>query len=226
MVSQSRSARRRPSRDRLWAAAAAEFASHGFAGAKVDRIARLARVNKAMVYYHFPGKLALYRAILAEVFETLAVAVAAETERGGPPDDQLRRFIRAVAAQVGAVPHLSAIWLRELAEGGRHMDAATLQHVARVLGTLARVLAAGRATGAFRPVHPFVAQVSIVAPLLLFAAAAPARERFRQLAPELGAIDRESLVQHLEATTLAAVLAPAWPSTPVRPAGIGRRRSS
>ena len=47
-------------RARVAAAAAAEFAAHGFAAARVDRIARRARVNKAMIYYHFASKRALY----------------------------------------------------------------------------------------------------------------------------------------------------------------------
>ena len=50
------------------AAAAAEFAARGFAGANVDRIARAARVNKAMIYYHFKSKAALYREILRDMF--------------------------------------------------------------------------------------------------------------------------------------------------------------
>src|SRR3990172_6203646 len=41
------------SRDRLLAAAAAEFAARGFDGARVDRIARAARANKATIYHHF-----------------------------------------------------------------------------------------------------------------------------------------------------------------------------
>ena len=46
-------------RTRILAAAAAEFGVHGFAATTVDRIARRARVNKAMIYYHFPNKRAL-----------------------------------------------------------------------------------------------------------------------------------------------------------------------
>jgi len=42
-----------------------EFAEHGLAGARVDRIARRAGVNKAMIYYHFSSKEALYDEILA-----------------------------------------------------------------------------------------------------------------------------------------------------------------
>ena len=39
----------RVSPDRILAAAALEFAERGYAGARVDRIARRARVNKAML---------------------------------------------------------------------------------------------------------------------------------------------------------------------------------
>jgi AcrR family transcriptional regulator len=48
--------RARVSPDRILAAAALEFAERGFAGARVDRIARRANVNKAMLYYHFMSK--------------------------------------------------------------------------------------------------------------------------------------------------------------------------
>ncbi len=41
-------------RHRILAAAADEFGAHGFAATTIDRIARRARVNKAMIYYHFP----------------------------------------------------------------------------------------------------------------------------------------------------------------------------
>ncbi len=33
-----------------------EFADNGFHGARIDSIARKAKVNKAMIYYHFKGK--------------------------------------------------------------------------------------------------------------------------------------------------------------------------
>ena len=59
------------SRARVFAAAAAEFAARGYAGANMDRIARTARLNKAMIYYHFPSKAALYRAILRDMFDAV-----------------------------------------------------------------------------------------------------------------------------------------------------------
>ena len=51
-------------REKILAAALTEFAAHGFAGARVDAIARRARVNKRMLYYCFGAKQNLYREIL------------------------------------------------------------------------------------------------------------------------------------------------------------------
>ncbi|MET7897345.1 TetR family transcriptional regulator [Streptomyces mirabilis] len=47
-------------RERIVAAATDEFARHGIAGARVDRIARQARTSKERVYAYFRGKEALY----------------------------------------------------------------------------------------------------------------------------------------------------------------------
>ncbi|MCC7009228.1 MAG: TetR/AcrR family transcriptional regulator [Acidobacteria bacterium] len=223
MVSRLRGDRRRPSRARLLAAAAAEFAARGFDGAKVDRIARRARVNKAMVYYHFASKAALYRAVLGEVFQGVAAAVARDAEAGGDPADQLRRFVRVVEGQMAAHPHLPPIWLREVADGGRHLDAVVLGHLTDVLAALRRILDRGASAGVFRPSHPFVVQISIVAPLLLVAASAPLREQLRRTAPYLEDLDRETVVTYVESAALAA-LGPSAPSSPV-PARVARRRS-
>jgi AcrR family transcriptional regulator len=62
----SRSATRNPGRsqERILAAAFKEFATHGFAGARVDEIARRAGINKRMLYHYFGDKEALFREVL------------------------------------------------------------------------------------------------------------------------------------------------------------------
>ena len=50
-------------RDRILAAALAEFSAEGFAGARVARISRRARVNKRMLYHYFGNKEDLFREI-------------------------------------------------------------------------------------------------------------------------------------------------------------------
>ncbi|MEP6919267.1 MAG: helix-turn-helix domain-containing protein, partial [Acidobacteriota bacterium] len=85
-------------RQRLLKAAAAEFAARGFAGASVDRIARTARVNKAMIYYHFTSKAGLYREILRDMFDAVAVRASAAANANAAPADKIRAFVEAIAA--------------------------------------------------------------------------------------------------------------------------------
>jgi len=58
-------------RVRLLGAAAGEFASHGFEGASLQRIAEGAGVSKAAIYYYFDDKADLYAAVIAEAWKAL-----------------------------------------------------------------------------------------------------------------------------------------------------------
>jgi AcrR family transcriptional regulator len=51
-------------RARILSAALKEFAAHGFAGARVDAIARRAAINKRMLYHYFGDKEGLFKAVL------------------------------------------------------------------------------------------------------------------------------------------------------------------
>jgi TetR/AcrR family transcriptional regulator len=201
-------ARRRPaagdSRDRVFAAAAAEFASRGFAGANMDRIARAARLNKAMIYYHFAGKTALYRAILNDMFGAVRSAVTAVAASDRGPDDKIRDYIAAIAREAEARPHFPPIWLREIAEGGAHVDEATLAYVRDVLASLGGILAEGVRAGRFQPLPPFMVQVGIIAPLMVVLATSRVRERIARLTrADVIEVSREAVVAHIQRVTLA-----------------------
>ena len=75
---------RRPDRDSqaaLFRAAAHEFAERGYEAGGVDRIAARARVNKAMLYYHYGSKLGLYTEILRDMFRAVGVRARAIADR-------------------------------------------------------------------------------------------------------------------------------------------------
>ncbi|HUL73088.1 MAG TPA: TetR/AcrR family transcriptional regulator [Vicinamibacterales bacterium] len=203
-------------RDRLLTAATEEFAARGFDGAKVDRIAARARVNKAMLYYYFRSKTALYQAILLDLFSGAARAVTAVRERGGPPEVQLHDFIEAVALAALGRPQFPPMWLREIADGGRHLSPPIVARMRCVVETLGAILADGRDAGVFRDVNPFITQIAVVAPLLFFAATGPVRERLRPLVPkQVADAQRQEVVKHVLATTLAAVAAAPAHESPV-----------
>ncbi|RKS07815.1 TetR family transcriptional regulator [Nocardiopsis sp. Huas11] len=69
MVRLNRVEQRARNRARVLAAAGEEFAERGFRDAKVDRIAARADLTRGAVYSNFPGKRALYFAVLAEAAE-------------------------------------------------------------------------------------------------------------------------------------------------------------
>lgn len=62
-------------RQRILAAATAEFARHGIAGARVDRIAEAAGSNKALLYTHFGTKDQLFDAVFAAAMQSIMEVV-------------------------------------------------------------------------------------------------------------------------------------------------------
>jgi len=62
-------------KEKLLLAATAEFAAHGAAGARIDRIAERAGVNKRMIYAYFGNKEQLFETVLEHSLALLAEAV-------------------------------------------------------------------------------------------------------------------------------------------------------
>lgn len=194
------------SRDRLLAAAAREFSARGYDGASVDRIARTARLNKAMIYYHFKNKAGLYRAIVRDVFESVRVAADDVARSTQPPEEKLRVFIRTIATVAGTRPHFPALWLREFSLGARHVDDGTLKVMGQVVTVLARILAEGHEAGRFRRVNPLVLHLGIVAPILLFLVSEDARRRLMQTdMPGAAGLTLDQIVDQVTESTLGSL---------------------
>jgi TetR/AcrR family transcriptional regulator len=192
-----------PSRERLFAAAAREFAARGFAGASVDRIAAAARLNKAMIYYHFRSKASLYREILRNMFGAVGARVGAVAASPLQPADKIRQFVDAVATEAQARPYFPPIWFREIAEGGTHLDEATLGDMAGILKSLSSIIDEGVRAGQFRPTNPFLVQAGIVAPVLLFFASVGIRRRIEHAgARGVSKLNRHDVVAHVQRVTL------------------------
>src|SRR4029077_11137453 len=83
------------SRAAILRAAVAEFAEHGIAGARTDAIARAAQVNKALLYYYFKDKDALYEAVLDHVFSGLRARVMPVFESTRQPRQKMLDYVGA-----------------------------------------------------------------------------------------------------------------------------------
>ncbi|MBD3404394.1 TetR family transcriptional regulator [candidate division GN15 bacterium] len=102
-------------RRRILEAALDEFSEHGRAGARVDRIATAAKINKAMIYYHFSSKDNLYREAIADICGRIAGDVAQHALAGGTLEEVLRAIASAYAELFRSRPQLRSIFLDELA---------------------------------------------------------------------------------------------------------------
>lgn len=79
----------------ILAIATEEFATKGLSGARVDEIAARTHTVKRMIYYYFGSKEGLYRAVLARCYESIrTIEVEIDTD-ALPPDEALRRIVRA-----------------------------------------------------------------------------------------------------------------------------------
>ena len=157
-------------RDAVFESAAPLFSNRGFDGVSVDDIARDAGVNKAMIYYHFADKLALYRAVLADGLSKMGATVSEIAASTDPPADKLDRFIVAFVRMTETRPWMPALMLREIAEGAPRLDVDTMSHMRVVIASFASILAQGQQTGVFRQVHPILAYESVIGPIIINAA--------------------------------------------------------
>lgn len=154
----------------VFAAAARHFSAQGFDGTSVDVIAKEAGVNKAMIYYHFNDKLALYRAVVADGMQWMQGITGAIVADSTAPETKIAAFIAAFVGLTEERPWMPAIMLREIAEGAPRLDLETMQHMRGIIGNFAAILAQGQQQGVFRAIHPILAYESVVGPIIINAA--------------------------------------------------------
>ncbi len=81
------------SRARILEAAIAEFSENGLAGARTEQIAEAAGVNKALLYYYFQGKEALYTAAIESVAERVVASSMAAMAGKRTAGERLVNFV-------------------------------------------------------------------------------------------------------------------------------------
>jgi len=128
---------------RIVAAAREEFARRGFAGARVDQIARRAGVNKQLLFYYYHSKRGLFQAVLAQTAGDLELAFARLTNPAGGPLERLRLTLAAQFEFLAQNPQVVAL----LGQGTRSDGGAAF---APAINRLVVLLAEGQGLGKVR----------------------------------------------------------------------------
>jgi AcrR family transcriptional regulator len=106
-------------RTRILRAAEEVFASKGYAGATTQQIARLAGVQKRMLFYYFPSKNDLYTHVLDGFLAGIRDIHMRFHERPGPAG--LQQIVAGIIRFVAAHPDPVRILLREIMDDGPHL---------------------------------------------------------------------------------------------------------
>ena len=168
----------------LLAAGRSEFARHGFAGARTERIARAARVNKALIRYHFGGKRGLYNALLRDGLSSAGSELERLSSATLPAEDprsaatRLGRLVVLFARFIERESDLGLILVREQMDGARNLERSTADALFTFFATTRALLERGIAAGELRRLDPHHVHLALVGSLVYFRITAPAREAY------------------------------------------------
>jgi TetR/AcrR family transcriptional regulator len=158
---------------RIVATAEDIFAEQGLAGARMDEIARVAKVNKALLYYYFRSKEELHRFVLETLLSQLSTKVGGAGADAPSPRDRLSAIVDNFFDFVLAHPNYPRLIQREIMSRGPNMGWIVAEYYRPLHGRLVRLIEEGIAAGDFRRVDARNAAVSVTSIMVHYFAAAP-----------------------------------------------------
>jgi len=144
------------------------FAEEGLEGARTDAIAAAAGVNKALLYYYFRSKEALYRAVLegySADFNRQALEVLSSEESAS---SVLLRYINLHFDFIAAHRPHGPLFQRMLMEDEKTYVRLAREHGLPRLEALLRVVERGMRSGEFRRMDGIHAVISLVSLIVFF----------------------------------------------------------
>lgn len=143
----------------------------GFAGTRMEDVARAADLSKAALYLQFASKEALFEALVTEVIEATLPAMA-PAEFGSIPAPALIEGLIATLADKLTSPESAFVPRVIIGEGANFPDLARFYHdhvVARGLGLVEAIIRHGVARGEFACNDPEMAARTLVGGVMLAA---------------------------------------------------------
>ncbi|MCX7285330.1 MAG: TetR/AcrR family transcriptional regulator [Novosphingobium sp.] len=138
-------------RDRIIEAAREEFATHGFALARMEDVAKRVGISRAALYLAFDSKEALFRALVSEVITALMPTLLPSDYGTLPAPALLRAFIRNAMKRMAA-PDMAFLPRLIVGEGRNFPELAQFYHETAticVLGAVERLILHGVERGEF-----------------------------------------------------------------------------
>ena len=152
------------SQNTILAAARDEFAAYGLGGARMDRIAERAGLNKRLIYYYFEDKEKLFQAVLEQAYREIRAEEQALHLLDLDPATAVRRLVEFTWNYYLRHPEFMTLLNSANLHKGRHLAGSRRAQELNspLVETLGAVLERGRREGSFRGgVDPVQLYVSI-----------------------------------------------------------------
>ena len=152
------------SQGEILVAARGEFAEHGLGGARMDRIAERAGLNKRLIYYYFEDKEKLFQAVLEQAYRDIRAEEETLHLLDLTPATAVRRLIEFTWDYYLAHPEFMTLLNSANLHKARHLQESqrAREMNSPLIATLGEVLERGRREGSFRGgVDPLQLYVSI-----------------------------------------------------------------
>ena len=144
----------RDTRNKILEVAEREFASLGFAGAHLQRIAEQVGVQKTALYYYFPSKEALYVAVLRAMLEHMDEVVTRVLGSDGSYADRFARLLDAINDMLVERQHYAQILCRILVDRVRLEGQPLRPLIRELVGKQLEFYRAGIDAGEFAKLSP------------------------------------------------------------------------
>lgn len=157
MTETSNQPRARERQGRILDAALSVFTRRGFRDASVDEIAEEAQTSKGGVYFHFPGKGAIFAALFDLSARRLLQKVEAAIARESDPIDRAEAALHTVLVSFAEHRALARLFMIEVLGAGPEFQPRLLAMHNQFIGLIEKHLAQAVASGVVLPVDTAVA---------------------------------------------------------------------
>jgi TetR/AcrR family transcriptional regulator len=139
---------------RIVVAARKVFAQRGLAGARMDEIARVAGVNKALPYYYFRDKEELHRFVLETMIAQISGQMESAAVRAMDPPERVKALVNLTFDFVMRNPAYPRLIQREMMADRRPLHWMVVAHHRPLHQRAVKTIREGISRGQFRAVDP------------------------------------------------------------------------
>lgn len=184
----------------ILAAAEEQFARRGYAATRLDDVAEAMGMTGAAIFYYFRDKGALYDAMMAKAFGTLATRLGEVLSAKTSIAERIERAVEVWVETIVARPALAQLMLRHITDSEQHPNQRVYPASDAFLRMAFALFEQGTQTGELKPIHdhPYHAASAIIGSTIFYTSAlaplVPAGD-FDPLAPEQVAAHKRDAVK-------------------------------